>query len=207
MFLIEITHPAGAVEPGEQATIAEDITRRMMNPKAAPAETLDRARRMLHIRFHETSAWYTGDGAPREGEPPPFLVTVTVPEAWREEFSPGGIAAVRGAIARFDARHGFTREPGELWVNVVGIADGSIGFNGSATDAIGVVNYMTEQYRAKAPEDRQLPDGVVLDPNCGMRVRLGPRAITLRHGEEVLGFCSAGCRAAYAEQHHLAVPR
>lgn len=87
----------------------------------------------------------------------------------------------------------------------MGVADGSIGLNGAATDAIGVVNYMTEGYRAAQPAAPTLPDGVVLDPICGMRVRLGPRAITLPHGENVLGFCSSGCRAAYADEHQLEV--
>lgn len=207
MFLIEIAHPAGAVDHSTQAMIAKDISRHMMNPKAAPAETLERARRMLHIRFHEASAWCTGDGPLKNGDPPPFLITITIPEAWREEFSSGGISAIRAAIAKFDAQRGFMRAATDLWINVVGIADGSIGFNGSAMDAIGVVNYMTDQYRATAPEDPTLPDGVVIDPNCGMHVRLGPRAITLQHGAKVLGFCSTGCRAAYADQHQLTVPQ
>lgn len=207
MFLIEVAHPAGAVDPDAQATIANHISHRMMTRKAAPAETLERARRVLHIRFQEASTWWTGDGLVKDGEPPPFVVTVTIPAAWREEFSSHGIAAIRGAIAEFDTQHGFVRGGGDLWVNVVGIADGSIGLNGAATDAIGVVNYITEQYRATTHEAPTLPDGVVIDPICGMRVRLGPGAITLRHDGEVVGFCSTGCRAAYADQHQLAAPQ
>lgn len=204
MFLIEIAHPADAVDPVEQAAIAQDISRRMMDQKAAPAETLQWARRMLHIRFQEASTWCTGDGPLKDGEPPPLLVTITIPEAWREEFSKGVTPLVRAALAAFDARHGFVRAGGDVWINVIGIADGSIGLNGAVTDAVGVVNYMTKQYRDAAPQDPTLPDGVAIDPICGMRVQLGPRAVTLRHGEKVVAFCSTGCRAAYAEQHKLA---
>jgi hypothetical protein len=41
---------------------------------------------------------------------------------------------------------------------------------------------------------------------CGMRVRLGPSAITLEHDGETKAFCAAACRAAYARQHGLPVP-
>lgn len=207
MFLIDIACPAGSVDAAAQERIARDIPRRMMMIEgAAPFETLERARRMLHVAFHEAATWCTGDGPLEDGQPPPFVVTVTVPEAWVQEFSPHGISAIRSAFDAFDTEHGFVRQGGDVWVNVVGVADGSIGLNGTATDAIGVVNYMTEGYRAAQPAAQALPEGVVLDPICGMRVRLGPRAVTLQHGENVLGFCSSGCRAAYADEHRLGVP-
>jgi hypothetical protein len=207
MFLIQIACPAGFLDPDDQERIARDIPRRMkMVPGAAPGETFERARRMLHVAFHEATTWCTGDGPVDDGQPPPFVVTVTLPEAWREEFSSHGISAIGAALEAFDTERGFVRPGGDVWVNVVGVADGSIGLNGSATDAIGVVNYMTEGYRAAAPAVPASPDGVVLDPICGMRVALGPRAITLQHGEDILGFCSTGCRAAYADTHQLAVP-
>ena len=90
-----------------------------------------------------------------------------------------------------------------MWVNVVGIADGSIGLNGKATTAAGVVNYMTEEYRAAAHAETDLPYGVVIDPICGMQVRLGPSAITLDHDGTTIGFCAAGCRDAYAQNEGL----
>lgn len=42
-------------------------------------------------------------------------------------------------------------------------------------------------------------------PICGMRVRLGPDAITLEHEGQTLGFCATGCLAAYARNHHLSL--
>lgn len=90
-----------------------------------------------------------------------------------------------------------------MWVNVVGIADGSIGLNGKATTAAGVVNYMTEEYRAAAHAETDLPYGVVIDPICGMQVRPGPSAITLDHDGTTIGFCAAGCRDAYAQNEGL----
>lgn len=65
---------------------------------------------------------------------------------------------------------------------------------------------MTEEYRSATPESSDLPDGMVLDPICGMRVRLGPRPITLDHDGTTVGFCWTGCRSAYAQAHHPTMP-
>jgi hypothetical protein len=52
----------------------------------------------------------------------------------------------------------------------------------------------------------ELADGVVIDPGCGMKVRLGPHAITIQHEGTTIGFCATGCRDVYAEDHDLPVP-
>jgi YHS domain-containing protein len=52
---------------------------------------------------------------------------------------------------------------------------------------------------ATVPEG--LPDGGVIDPVCGMRVHLGPHAITLQHDGRTIGFCATGCREVYAADH------
>jgi YHS domain-containing protein len=66
---------------------------------------------------------------------------------------------------------------------------------------------MTEEFRARHSRGAvDLPDGVVIDPMCGMHVTLGRDAITLEHDGETKGFCAASCRRAYAKEHGLAVP-
>jgi YHS domain-containing protein len=52
----------------------------------------------------------------------------------------------------------------------------------------------------------ELADGVVIDPVCGMKVRLGPHAITIQHEGTTIGFCATGCRDVYAEDHDLPIP-
>lgn len=163
---------------------------------------MKRARAMTHIVFHPAQSWTTGDGPLPADQPPPYIVTVTVPDAWREEMSGHTIALARAALGRHDTARGSQRRGGDVWVNVVGVADGSIGLNGKPSTADDVVMYMTEDYRATATA-ADLPDGVVADPICGMHVRLDPRAITLSHGGDTVGFCSQGCRAAYARQHGI----
>lgn len=205
MNLIEITHPAGALDDASRAEVAEQIVTGLFGMEQIPPETLRRARRMSHVLFHEAIGWATGDGQLPAQAPPPYLVTITVPEAWRDEMSRHGIGVVRSALLRQDARRSLTRDGGDVWINVVGIADGSIGLNGKPTTAAGVVNYMTEEYRAASRTTTDLPDGVVIDPICGMRVRLGRDAITLDHDGTTVGFCAIGCRDAYAENEGIAV--
>lgn len=213
MILIEISHPAGALAEAEQAEIAGLITTGLMTAAGeAPAETMGRARRMTHVLFHEAHGWHTGDGPVAPDAPPPFLVTMTVPEAWREEMSRQSVAVVRKALRAYDRKHGFVRPGGDVWINVLGVADGSIGLNGKPTTATGVVAYMTEDYRASTEStsaesvsaertpDEALPEGVVIDPVCGMRVRLGPGAITLERENGTVGFCATGCRETYLER-------
>jgi YHS domain-containing protein len=203
MNLIEITHPAGALDDAARTEVAQQIITGILGVEEIPAETLRRARRMMHVLFHEARGWTTGDGILPEQAPPPFIVTITVPEAWREEMSRHGIGVVRAALRRLDNRRGISREGGDVWINVIGVADGSIGLNGKVTTAAGVVNYMTEEYRATPRVPVEVPDGVVIDPICGMQVRLGPRAITLDHDGTTVGFCATGCRDAYAENEGL----
>lgn len=201
MFLIDITQPAGALDRAAQQRIARLIIDRLLIPDAAPPATLGRARRMTHVVFREAQSWATGDGPLADDTATPYLVTITVPEAWRPEISSHAIAAVRAALADQDDRVGASRRGGDLWVNLIGVADGSIGLDGTATDATGVVSYMTEDHHGMPAPTTDLPEGIVLDPICGMRVRLGPDAITLEHDGQTVGFCATGCRDAYARNH------
>ncbi|GGS39272.1 hypothetical protein [Actinokineospora fastidiosa] len=202
MNLIEITYPQGALEPEARTAIAERIATGLLGTDEIPPETLRRARRMTHVLFHEAASWSTGDGP--VDDPPPYLVTITVPEAWRADVSRPCMGIVRAALRRHDEARGHVRAGGDVWITVVGIADGDIGLNGSPATARDVVNYMTEEYRAAERPDEDLPDGVVRDPICGMRVRLGPSAITLERDGKTVGFCAVGCRDTYAANETVA---
>lgn len=207
MNLVRITCPRGAMTENERARMAASITSGTVGETdMAPEETMKRARRMTHIAFLELDGWTTGDGPVAQDAPPPFVVTVTVPEAWRSEVSRQFTGVIRAAIRRYDAGRGYSRDGGDVWINTVGILDGSIGLNGTASTADDVLAYMTEEFRAREPESVDVPDDVVIDPICGMHVRLVPKAITLDHDGQVIGFCSLGCRAAYARQHGLEIP-
>lgn len=208
MFLIEVACPRDALTEDDRRALAGAVCEVLVGAKEGVAEeTMQRARAMTHVGFREHDSWRTGDGPWTPGDVPPLWVSLTVPEAWRAEMSRTAIGAVRRGVRRLDRTHGWQRPDGHLWVNVVGIADGSIGMDGKARTADEVVAHMTEEFRARGETDRSdLPEGVVIDPMCGMRVRLGPAALTLVHDGETMGFCASACRAAYAREHGLPVP-
>ncbi|MFD5054111.1 hypothetical protein [Streptomyces tendae] len=208
MFLIEIACPRGALTADDREELAGEVCRVLVGAEEGVAEeTMSRARAMMHVGFRELDSWTTGDGAWKPGRVPPLWVTLTVPEAWRTEMSRTSIGMVRRAVRRLDRSYGWERPEGHLWINVVGIADGSIGMDGKPGTADDVVGRMTAEYRARTDAAHaDLPDGVTVDPMCGMRVRLGRGAVTLEHEGRTMGFCAKSCRAAYAREHGLPVP-
>lgn len=210
MNLIEIRCPVGALDAADRAAFAGYITEGLVGDQMSddvPEETLRRARAMTHVGFRELDGWSTGDGAWQPGTTPPLWITMTVPEQWRDEMARHVIGWLRRAARRLDARHGWERTVGDLWINMAGIADGSIGLDGKPATADDVVTVMSEEFRAKADAgDVDLPEGVVIDPMCGMKVRLGKGAVTLEHSGTTMGFCARNCRAAYARREGIPVP-
>lgn len=206
MILIDIACPVGALEDADRATVADDIISGLITDSGdstskAPEETMRRARTMTHLGFRELIRWTTGDGPWQPTSAPPLWLTITVPEAWREEMSRHVIGWIRRVVRDLDQRHDWTRDPGSLWINLVGAPDGSIGLGGRPATADDVLDHLTEEFRANRDHDRPLPEGTVVDPMCGMLVRLGPRSITLDHDGETLGFCAESCRDSYARRY------
>lgn len=113
-----------------------------------------------------------------------------------------GPPRIHAALEQHDPAQGPERPGGDIWVNVIGVRDRSIGLDGRPSTADDVLMYMTEEHRASAAAV-DLPEGIVADPICGMHVELGPDALTLDHDGEVVGFCSKGCRSSYARHHGL----
>ncbi len=209
MNLIEVAHPSGALSEEDRALLAREITDVLVGDRVpghdeAPESTMRRARAATHVGFRQLAGWHTGSGPWDRVGTPPLWLTMTVPEAWREETARTLIGLLRHAVRRLDAEHGWHRSGGDLWINVIGIEDGSIGLDGRAATGDDVVDFLTEEFRrSPTTTAADLPDGVVVDPMCGMRVRLGPRAITLERDGETLGFCAAACRAAYVRKEGL----
>ncbi|WP_017626200.1 YHS domain-containing protein [Nocardiopsis chromatogenes] len=209
MFLIEIAHPEGALSDGDREMLAAEIVSGLTGAgeEEAPEETMRRARRMTHVAFRGLGAWRTGDGPVPDGAAPPVWVTVTLPEAWRDESARHSMGWIRRAVRKVDRAHGWERTGGDLWINVVGVADGCIGLNGRAATADTVLEYMTEEFHAAMEEGRiEVPEGRLLDPVCGMQVRNGPRALTLEHGGTLYGFCAQGCLDVYAKRNGIEAP-
>jgi len=199
MNLIEVAHPVGALTPRDQADLAHDIVTGISGPSEnVPESTLRRARAMTHVGFKELTGWVTGDLPWTPGATAPVWVTFTVPEAWREEMSRCVIGVARRAVRRLDRARGWDRPFGSLWINLVGVADGSIGLDGKQADADDVVATMTEEFRATlANGEIPVSEGALLDPMCGMLVKDVRGAIVVEHEGERIGFCAESCRDAW----------
>lgn len=132
-------------------------------------------------------------------------MTITVPEAWRDEVARHTIGTVRAAVRYLDAVRGRVRSSGSLWVNVHGVPDGNIGLDGKSSTADDVLAAMTADYRAaqEAGTVSSAPDGMLVDPVCGMFVRPGEGAVTLERDGATVGFCAYACRDAYARSHRI----
>lgn len=210
MNLIEIRYPAGGLDDDDRAAFAADIVDGFVGERTedeVPQETLRRARKMTHIGFLELDGWTIGEGPWRLGTTPPLWITMTVPELWRAEMARYAIGWLRHSVRRLDQRRAWERSVGSVWINVTGIADGSIGLDGTPASADDVVSVMSEEFRARADKgDDDLPDGVVIDPMCGMTVKLGKGAITLEHQGVTMGFCAYNCRDAYARREKIPIP-
>ncbi|GAA4244988.1 hypothetical protein GCM10022255_010350 [Dactylosporangium darangshiense] len=196
MNLIEIACPEGTLDETQRREVAGAVIANLLVEPDAPAEAVERAGRITHVWFREGRTWTTGGS----GAAAPFVVTVTVPEAWREELSRRAMGAVRAALTRHAGAATGGEDPA-VWINVVGVHEGSIGMNGKPSMSTDIVRYLTRGVEPSAPAD--LPDGVVIDPVCGMRVRLGPQAHTLVHDGRTIGFCATGCLAVYAQDHDI----
>lgn len=204
MNLIEVRCPAGALDDGDRAALAGDIVAGLVGDEMTaevPEETMRRARAMTHIGFRALDGWTTGDGPWPPGATPPLWITMTVPERWQDETARHVIGWLRRAVRRLDARHGWERSVGDLWINLTGVADGSIGLDGRPATADDVLATMTAEFRARADAGEiDLPEGVVIDPICGMTVRLGKGAITVEEDGVTVGFCAQACREAYVRE-------
>lgn len=202
MNLVEITAPAGALTDSQRRSIASTVVSNLLVEPDAPAEALERAGRTTHVWFHDAVAWTTGGPSPADEGVTPFVVTITVPEAWRADLTRHAMSAVRAALVRHVGKDALS--PESTWINIVGVPDGSIGLDGRPATGTDLVRHLTQDVQPDSATD--LPSGVVVDPVCGMKVRLGPHAITLEHDGSVVGFCAVGCRNVYAEDHGLVVP-
>ncbi|MFI6564975.1 hypothetical protein [Streptomyces sp. NPDC050534] len=211
MILIELFAPAGVLDQAQR----EEAGKRLIDALMATGDThaeavMDSARALTQVLVHEPAAWITGD-RPRTdpADPPRYLIRVTAPAAWRKDMSGHAIDRLTQALANTEAAAG--RDPGRLrdqphaLVQVVGIAEGSLGMYGRPMGSLDLIRHMTAPHRdavAHLATDG-LPPGTVIDPVCGMTVDLGATDLTLEVDGTVHGFCNGQCQRIFADEHGI----
>ena len=211
MILIELFAPAGVLDQAQR----EEAGKRLIDALMATGDThaeavMDSARALTQVLVHEPAAWITGDRPGTDpADPPRYLIRVTAPAAWRKDMSGHAIERLTQALADTEAAAG--RDPGRLrdqphaLVQVVGIAEGSLGMYGRPMGSLDLIRHMTAPHRDAlahlATDD--LPPGTVIDPVCGMTVDLGATDLTLEVDGTVHGFCNGQCRRIFADEHGI----
>jgi YHS domain-containing protein len=205
MLCIELFAPRGALSEEERDRVAERLVTELMTPAetaSAPAEVVEASLAMWHVVVHEPSAWAVGGRCLADGDAPPYLARVTLPEAWLESMSALVIERVGRVLDGAGGRPPVAGRPGGAWVWVVGVGDGTFGTAGGAIGSTDLVRLMTEGFRTSAGRERHLATaapGTSIDPICGMAVPLARATITAETEGVTVAFCSEGCRQVFLE--------
>ncbi|MFF0455600.1 ATPase [Nocardia africana] len=203
MMTIELFVSEAALTRERRAALAERILHALTTGESAPEQVLDRARELTHVLIHTPEVWATG--GPDPSTAPRYLARVTVPGSWSntEGFGPHVIGAITEAVAATESDPGrLSREPHCL-VQIIGLREGGIGTLGHATSGTEITRLITEAYHP-AEDRREVPEGHVIDPVCGMTVEWATARFTLTHAGVDYAFCAPSCRKVFAEEHMIA---
>jgi YHS domain-containing protein len=210
MIFFEVFVPKGVLSADQRTQLGERILTELVPAEesaGAPAEVLDNALAIQQVVVYEPDAWIVGGRALAGGEPPRYVVRVSVPSTWRKEMSEYTIGRITKVLADLDGELGLDprrlyKQP-DAWIHVVGVPEGSLGASGHVLTSADVVRMITKPFRESPEREAAIAAaelGTAVDPVCGMTVQLGPATITYERGDTTYGFCSPGCLQVFKEE-------
>ncbi|QBS41521.1 YHS domain-containing protein [Nocardia sp. CS682] len=202
MMTVELFVADEQLTTDRQQELAERILHDLTTEPAAPDSVMAKARELTHVLVRTPETWVTG--GPSIADAPRYLVRLTVPSAWSNtsEFGDHVIPLITRAIAETEADPTrLTRDPHCL-VQIIGLREHNIGTLGRKTTISDITKLMTDDYRATATP-AEAPEGHVIDPVCGMPVKLATTRITLTHNGTDYAFCAPVCRKVFAEDNAI----
>jgi YHS domain-containing protein len=202
MMTVEVSVTGRAMTADDERELADRLLRTLTTEESAPDVVLDSARELTHVLVRQPRTWATG-GAPPDTAPR-YLVRITVPAASSNDprFAGHVVPLVTGAVAATEADPArLGREP-HCVVQIVGLREHAIGMLGGPVTSTEVTRFMTRGFDGSG-EAPDLPDGVTVDPVCGMRVEWSTARFTLTHDGVDHAFCAPSCRKVFAEDHGL----
>lgn len=204
MMFTEVLVPAGAFSWEERARLARRLTIRGLYGDGQPGMADDDERAdpgvlafletITHVVVREVDVWVV-DGAVMDAEARPrYVVRIHVPGPWRKDLSEQLISRVTRALAEFDHDpDGLYREP-FAEVHVLGVPEGGYGAYGRVIGQSALAELISDAREGIA----DVPEGMALDPVCGMAVRLDrPDAVTAEVDGTLHGFCCTHCRGEF----------
>lgn len=187
----------GTVE--RKREIAERLQTALLGEADAPDSVLERSGAFFHVLVHEPQVWVTG-GDPDQ---PRYLIRATVPGSWNDKEFSGYLTPIfTDIIASFEDDPTRLRREPHCVVQFVGLREHSVGTLGRPTTSADLTRLMTEGYQ-HSEDEREVPDGSVIDPTCGMIVELADAEFTLTHEGTTYAFCAPVCRKVFAEDNAI----
>lgn len=210
MMFFEVFVPKGALNQEQRDRLGERLLTEFITAEeaeVAPTEVISAAQSIEQVVIHEPEQWVVGGQLVRPGEPPRYVVRVSVPSAWRKDMSQPTIERVTRVLASLDAELGHDPrrlyEQPDAWIHVVGVSEGSLGTFGQVMTSADIVRLITKPFR-ESPDRETLvaaaAPGTAVDPICGMTVPLDDTAITWENQGTTYGFCSPGCLQVFKEE-------
>ena len=199
MNLVELFVPPGALSEGTRQRIAKTITTELIQAPGAPADLIERGRAMTWVVVHEPAVWTVGDRAVGHDDAPRYVVRVTVPgghlnEAMRSEL----VARVTRALAANDPDGDRVYRQPDAWIHIIETPDGNAGAFGRPMRTSEIAEFISTGMVSQPTAGETM--ATVLDPICGMTVRVTDDSLTLEHDGTRYAFCSASCRDIFARQ-------
>jgi YHS domain-containing protein len=195
MMTVELFLPTG-FDRGRE--LAERMLMELLAEESAPEAVQAAARELVHVIAHRPDVWVTGGS-----DEPRYLVRVTVPGSWNtNQFCAYVIPKITDIVADFaDDPERLRRRP-HCVVQIVGLREHSVGMLGRVTTSTDITRLMTDGHEV---DTTRAPEGMAIDPVCGMAVDLATATITLTHYGTTYAFCAPVCRKVFAEDHAIPV--
>lgn len=210
MMFIELFVPKGVLSAEQRRRVSERLITEFMTDeeeRSAPAAVIEAARSIWQVVVHEPETWIVGGRPVEPGEPPRYVVRVSVPGPWRKEMSAEAVSRITRVLAEGDEHPRRLYDEPVAWVHVVGISEGSLGAFGQVLESADVVKMITKPFRESSDRDATVAaaaPGTAVDPVCGMTVELTDAAITMEHDGATYAFCAPGCRQVFMQERRAA---
>ena len=141
MPLIEVFTPKGSLSEEQRKVIAEDLFAEVLAAEGAPDN--EAARSISWVLIHDVETWSVGGQEVGAGEPPRFIVKVSVPKgALNDERRADMMARVNALLAKSDPDPSRFQSPLAAWVHINEVPDGNWGAAGNVVRVADVAALM-----------------------------------------------------------------
>lgn len=213
MMFTEVLVPAGVFDRRQRTQLAQRLTVEGLYGSAedatAESERADPGvlaflETITHVMVREVDVWVAAGEILDAMAPPRYVVRVYVPGPWRKDLSEQLVLRITRALAEFDPDPDrLAREP-VAEVHVLGVPEGGYGAYGRVLGQSALAGLISD---ARQGID-DVPDGMAVDPVCGMTVRLDrPDAVTAEVDGTRYGFCCSHCRGEFLSRQAAHQPR